>query len=150
LEEKNKVVSVSDKEKGEVVRTTFTERSDINRLRRKYTLSEIFDEINKGVMGFVIIYSLFSVILKSVNLWIRDPLFDAPFELILLVFWIFGPIVVLLLILAWLTGNYEVVNKNKTGELLRRNKDHVFICGNFYPFKNSDYIGEKIVGKKDE
>jgi len=38
--------------------------------------------------------------------------------------------------------------RNRIKKVLRRNKDHVFICGCFYPFKNSDYIGEKIVDEE--
>lgn len=108
MEEEN--IKCDDEEKGEVISVTPTEREDIIRLK-KFTYIDIFEMLANLFMGFVVMYMFFTIILKFINIWIQDPLLDAPFELIWWVLWIFAPIGIIFMILKWIFENYKIVRK---------------------------------------
>jgi len=120
MEEEN--IKCNDEEKGTVISSTPIERVDTVKLR-KVTLSEVFDVFGTLFVGFVVIYVIFAGILKIVNIWIRDPLLDAPFELIFLVLWIFVPIVIIFAILYCISIKYKIVKRKDKGGLDERKEN---------------------------
>jgi len=109
---KEENIKCNDEKKGTVVKVSPTERVDIIGLRR-ITLSEFFDVFGTLFLGFVTIYVIFAAILKYINIWIQDPLLDAPFELIFLVLWIFVPIVIIFAILYCISIKYKIIKRGE-------------------------------------